>query len=78
MARSGAFPFQLARTNDIIQKESEVLQSASTNMKQREESDRKMVNDLMVVSDRITSTEDGRSGMTTYDAVRLFLCIVGP
>jgi hypothetical protein len=41
--------FQLFKTNEIIQKENELLQSSSTNIKQREESDRKMVNDLMVV-----------------------------
>ena len=46
-------------------------------MKQREESDRKMVNDLMVVSDRITSTRDERSAMATDDTVLLSLCLVG-
>ncbi|CAF1014317.1 unnamed protein product [Rotaria sordida] len=40
---------ELLKTNEIIQKENELLQSSSTNIKQREESDRKMVNDLMVL-----------------------------
>ncbi|CAF1447071.1 unnamed protein product [Adineta steineri] len=40
---------ELFKTNEIIQKENELLQSSSTNIKQREESDRKMVNDLMVL-----------------------------
>ncbi|CAF5036356.1 unnamed protein product, partial [Rotaria sp. Silwood1] len=39
----------LLKTNEILQKENELLQSSSTNIKQREESDRKMVNDLMVL-----------------------------
>ncbi|CAF2860117.1 unnamed protein product [Rotaria sp. Silwood2] len=40
---------ELLKTNEILQKENELLQSSSTNIKQREESDRKMVNDLMVL-----------------------------
>lgn len=42
--------FQLLKTNEALQKENELLQVSSANIKQREESDRKMVNDLMVVS----------------------------
>ncbi|CAF0895777.1 unnamed protein product [Adineta ricciae] len=40
---------ELYKTNDILQKENELLQSSSTNIKQREESDRKMVNDLTML-----------------------------
>lgn len=41
--------FQLFKTNEILQKENELLQLSSTNIKQREESDRKMINDLTQV-----------------------------
>ncbi|CAF1449618.1 unnamed protein product [Adineta ricciae] len=40
---------ELYKTNEILQKENELLQSSSTNIKQREESDRKMVNDLTML-----------------------------
>lgn len=38
---------EIVKTNEILVKENELLQSTSTNLKQREDSDRKMINDLM-------------------------------
>lgn len=51
----------MLKTNEILLKENDLLQSTSNNIKQREDADRKMINDLMNVSDRQRERERERN-----------------